>query len=246
MLLPARPFAFDIMAAQQRQPETPVFFEDLQRLPPGRHSVPAEEVARQQRLRLMNGMLDAVGEQGYVATSVADVLARAGVSRRTFYEHFADKEACFLQAFDHVVRVTRELFENASAGHARWPESLRAGLDVLLHTVAENPRVARACLVEILAVGYEGVRRREAALEPFQGFFEGGRDEAPEGVVIPATVTETLVGGIVETVSGRLMRGEAERVPELLDPLMYWSLVPFVGPEAAAEVAGTADAATAR
>ena len=96
------------MTLEDQPPAPPVFFEALQRLPPGRHSVPAEEVARQQRLRLMAGMLDAVGEQGYVATSVADVLSRAGVSRRTFYEHFADKEACFLQAFDHVAAVSRD------------------------------------------------------------------------------------------------------------------------------------------
>lgn len=218
------------MALDEQPPAPPVFFEDLQRLPPGRHSVPAEEVARQQRLRLMAGMLDAVGEQGYVATSVADVLSRAGVSRRTFYEHFADKEACFLQAFDHVAGVCRDAVRASFTGHTRWRDALRAGLDVFLRTAAANPRVARACLVEILAVGHEGVRHRDTAMEPFQRFFETGRNEAPEGVVIPDTVTETLVGGIVETVSTRVMRDEAERLPELLDSLVYWSLVPFVGP----------------
>ena len=229
-----------IMALEDQPPAPPVFFEDLQRLPPGRHSVPAEEVARQQRLRLMAGMLDAVGEQGYVATSVADVLSRAGVSRRTFYEHFADKEACFVQAFDHVAAVCRDAISASFAGQTRWRDALRAGLDVFLRTAAANPRFARACLVEILAIGYEGVRHRDAAMEPFQRFFESGRDEAPAGVLIPDTVTETLVGGILETVSSRIMRGEADQLPELLDSLVYWSLVPFVGP---AEAMGEASAA---
>jgi AcrR family transcriptional regulator len=223
------------MALDDAAPQLPVFFEDLRRLPPGRHSVPSEEVARQQRLRLMAGMLDAVGEQGYVATSVADVLSRAGVSRRTFYEHFSDKEDCFLQAFDHVATIGREAVGDAFRKEDGWRRAVRTGLSTFLHTAAANPRFARACLVEILAVGPEGVRRRDAATEPFQRFFAQGREQAPEGVRIPETVAETLVGGILETVSARVMRDEADRLPELLDALVYWSLVPFVGPiEAAA------------
>jgi AcrR family transcriptional regulator len=224
------------MSLDHPAPALPVFFEELQRLPPGRHSVPAEEVARQQRLRLMAGVLDAVGEQGYVATSVADVLSRAGVSRRTFYEHFSDKEDCFLNAFEHVAAITRDAVRNAFQTHDDWRRALRSGLDVFLRTAAENPRFTRACLVEILAVGHEGLRRRDAAMEPFQRFFDAGRREAPDGVTIPETVTETLVGGILEMVSGRVMRGEADELPGLLDALVYWSLVPFVGPrEASAE-----------
>jgi len=141
----------------------PVFFEDLKRLPPGRHSIAVEEVARQQRVRLMGAMLDAVGEQGYIATSVADVLVRAGVSRRTFYEHFTDKEDRYLQAYDHVARVLTDAVQDVLRGHEHWQDAVRAGLDLFLRTVAENPRIARAALIEILAVGPEGVRRREAS-----------------------------------------------------------------------------------
>ena len=208
----------------------PVFFEDLKRLPPGRHSIAVEEVARQQRVRLMGAMLDAVGEQGYIATSVADVLVRAGVSRRTFYEHFTDKEDCYLQAYDHVARVLTDAVQDVLRGHEHWQDAVRAGLDLFLRTVAENPRIARAALIEILAVGPEGVRRREASLTPFEEFFEMARELAPAGAAIPGTVTETLVGGILETISARVMRDEAHRVPELLDQLVFWSLVPFVGP----------------
>jgi AcrR family transcriptional regulator len=208
----------------------PVFFEDLKRLPPGRHSIAVEEVVRQQKMRLMAGMLDAVGEQGYIATSVADVLSRAGISRRTFYEHFSDKEDCFLRAYDHVTGMLLAAVSTALVGHRRWPDAMRFGLDVFLRTVAANPRFARACLVEILTVGPEGVRRRDASLMPFQQFFEMARELAPAGASIPETVSETLVGGILETICSRVMRDEAGRVPELLDQLMFWGLVPFVGP----------------
>lgn len=225
-------------------PRPPVFFEDLQRLPPGRHSVPTEEVARQQRERLMAGMLDAIGEQGYVATSVADVLARAGVSRRTFYEHFSDKEDCFLQAYDHVVRILTEAIREVVADLSDWRAAIRDGLQLLLVTVAEHPRLARACIVEILAVGPEGMRHREAAMAPFQGLFEAGHQAVAGAAPLPPTVAETLVGGILETITARVMRGEADQVPRLLDDLYYWSLVPFVGPAEAAEAVGRSSRVT--
>lgn len=209
---------------------TPVFFEDLKRLPPGRHSIAVEEVARQQRVRLMGAMLDAVGEQGYIATSVADVLTRAGISRRTFYEHFSDKEDCYLQACDHVAGVLTEAVGHALADHRRWQDSMRAGLDLFLRSVAENPRFARAMLVEVLAVGPAGFARRDSWLTPFQQFFEVARGLAPAEAAIPETVAETLVGGILETITARVVRDEADRVPELLEQLMFWGLVPFMGP----------------
>ncbi len=209
---------------------TPVFFEDLKRLPPGRHSIAVEEVARQQRMRLMGAMLVAVGERGYIDTSVADVLSRAGISRRTFYEHFSDKEDCYLQAYDHVAGVLTEAVGDALQDHRRWQEAMRSALDLVLRTVAENPKISRAMLVEVLAVGPAGVRRRDASLAPFQQFFELARELAPAEALIPETVNETLVGGILETITARVMRDEAERVPGLLDQLMFWGLVPFLGP----------------
>jgi AcrR family transcriptional regulator len=193
-------------------------------------------------------MMSAVGEQGYLATSVADVLGRAGVSRRSFYEQFSDKEDCFLQAHDHVTQVTHDAVVELLRGEqSSWREGLRSALDLLLRTAAANPRYARAWLVEVLAIGPEGLRRRDAAIAPFQRFFEAGRAEAPDGVPVPETVAETLVGGIIETVATRLMHDEAERLPELLDQLVYWGLVPFVGPiEAAAAIESRALTAPAR
>jgi hypothetical protein len=98
--------------------------------------------------------------------------------------------------------------------------------------------------VEILAVGPEGIRRRDASLAPCQRFFQGGRERAPSGTTIPETITETLVGGILETITARVMRDEADQLPALLDQLVYWGLVPFVGPvEASSELGDQAVAA---
>jgi AcrR family transcriptional regulator len=224
-------------------PAPPTFFEELDRLPPGRHSVPADEVARQQRQRLLAAMLDAVGEQGYLTTSVADVLGRAGVSRRSFYEQFSDKEDCFLHAHDHVTRVGHDAVVEILSDQPSWRDGLRATLDLLLRTAAANPRYARAWLVEVLAIGPEGLRRRDAALAPFVRFVDGGRAEAPDGVAIPTGAAETLVGGILATFAARLMHDDAEQLPDLTDELVFWGLVPFVGPaEAASALAAPATA----
>ena len=211
----------------------PTFFDDLGRLPPGRQALPAEEVVRQQRERMMAAVLDAVGEQGYVATTVADILARAGVSRRTFYEHFDDREACFLRAYDHVAQILSTAMLDLLSTNERWAEGLRDALDLFLRTVAAHPRLARACLVEILAAGPGGLDRRDASLAPFQQFIETGRSAAAEPATVPETVAETVVGGIVATVSMRVLHGKAATVPELLDQLVFWAMVPFAGPEQA-------------
>jgi AcrR family transcriptional regulator len=213
----------------------PTFFDDLGRLPSGRQVLPAEEVARQQRERMMAAVLDAVGERGYIATTVADVLLRAGISRRTFYEHFDDLEDCFLAAYDHVAAILSaamlELLRDRRP--QRWAHGVRAALDLFLLTVAAHPRLARACLVEILAAGPAGVARRAASLEPFERFVEAGREIAEDPATVPDGVAETVVGGILETVSMRVLHGRADTAPQLHDQLTYWAMVPFVGPVAA-------------
>jgi AcrR family transcriptional regulator len=226
------------MATAEPIPAPPTFFADHGRLPPGRHRVPAEEVVRQQRERLLAAMLDAIGEQGYLATSVADVLTRAGVSRRSFYEQFSDKEDCFLRAHEHVTRVAHQAVADALRDAPGWRDGLRTALDLLLRTAAAHPRYARAWLVEVLALGPEGLRRRDAAIAPFRRFADRGRAEAAPGVTVPTIVAETLVGGIIETVTARLLHDEAQRLPELLDELVYSGLVPFVGPVEAAAALG--------
>jgi hypothetical protein len=110
---------------------------------------------------------------------------------------------------------------------------VRAALDLFLLTVAAHPRLARACLVEILAAGPAGVARRAASLEPFERFVEAGREIAEDPATVPDGVAETVVGGILETVSMRVLHGRADTAPQLHDQLTYWAMVPFVGPGAA-------------
>src|SRR4051812_47162239 len=130
-------------------------------LPRGRHAAPREVVRSSQRGRMLAAMAGAVGEKGYGAVAVADVIARAGVSRKTFYEHFANKQECFLAAYDAGVEVMLDAIDEAIRAAA--PDSIAvatAGTRCYLETLAANPAFARTFLVEVLAAGPEALERR--------------------------------------------------------------------------------------
>lgn len=132
------------------------------RLPRGRHGLSRDEVVADQRLRLVIGMAEACGERGYVATSVADVLKRAGVSRETFYERFGSKLDCFLAALDFVGSVLVGELATAVGGDGDNVERFERALVVYLTTLADHPSYARLFLVEAHAAGVEALARRAA------------------------------------------------------------------------------------
>jgi AcrR family transcriptional regulator len=132
------------------------------RLPRGRHGLSREEVVADQRLRLVVGMAEAAGEGGYVATSVAEVLKRAGVSRETFYEQFGSKLDCFLAALDFVGEVLVGQLATAVGGRGGTIERFERTLGVYLTTLADHPSYARLYLIEVHAAGAEALERRAA------------------------------------------------------------------------------------
>src|SRR5437870_37717 len=105
-------------------------------LPSGRHHLSRETVRESQRRRLLDAITGAVAEKGYEATTVADVISRAGVSRATFYEFYSDKDECFSAAYDSVIDQLLQGVSSAYLGDAPWPERIRAGLHALLRYLA--------------------------------------------------------------------------------------------------------------
>lgn len=204
-----------------------------QRLPRGRHGLPRRFIVHNQRERMLLAVAEAVAEQGYATTTVADIISRARLSRRTFYEHFADKEECFLAAYDTVVEQLL-----AGVGHAyeqadTWPQKVHDGLHAFLFALAAEPAFACMCIVEVVAAGAEARGRRDAAMRVFVDFLEPGRAEAPKGLVVPALASEIIVGGIYEAIYARLLRGEASSLVDMLPELLSCALVPFIGHRAA-------------
>lgn len=136
-------------------------------LPRGPHRLAHEEVMASQRGRMLDAIAQAVAARGYAATTVADVIGRAGVSRKTFYEHFADKEACFTAAYDAGVEVLVATMTSAGEGIDDPVQLTRARVRAYLQTLAAEPAFARTFLIEIGAAGPRALRRRDAVHDVF-------------------------------------------------------------------------------
>jgi AcrR family transcriptional regulator len=212
---------------------------ELARLPPGRHGLPREFVAHNQRERLIAGLAEAIAENGYAGTTIAHITRHAAVSRRTFYEHFASKDECFVAAYDTVMAQLRERVGAAFDQEDDWPYAVRAGIGAMLHFLAAEPNLARLCMVEALVAGPVVVERYDAAIQSFVPYFQTGREGRPPEVLsrLSPTTEEALVGGMVSLISRRIIAGKAEELEELLPDLVEFTLTPYVGSEEAAELA---------
>ena len=196
------------------------------RLPSGRHGLTREAVVASQRSRLIEAMAQVVADKGYAATTVADVVERAGVSRRTFYEQFADKEACFLAAYDAGLaavlgRVGDAVEVNPAAG---WRERARVGVEAFLALLASQPAFAQALQVEVLTAGPAALDRRSGMLVMFAGIWrnvhERARAEEPALPALPDEVFTILSAGFEELVRDCIRTRGAAALPELADPIL--------------------------
>lgn len=188
-----------------------------------------------QRRRILQAMIEVVAERGFQETRVVDVIEIAGVSRKTFYEQFSSKEDCFLATYDallvNLIGDTARGFE-AEAG-APWAERVAGGLHELLSHLAEHADEARFAIVEVLAAGPKALARRDAALRQFMGFLDAGRAESP--VELPALTSLSVAGGLNELLYSEVLKGSASRLPGQLPDMIFWIVLPYLGPERAGE-----------
>jgi AcrR family transcriptional regulator len=195
--------------------------------------LPREAVTESQRQRILQAMIEVVSERGYPDTRVVDVIGVAGVSRKTFYELFTSKEDCFLATYDVLLGTllgdTARGFESKPG--APWAERIATGLGALLDDLAEHPDEARFAIVEVLAAGPRALARRDAALRQFTGFIDAGRAES--SVELPGITSLSIAGGINELLYSEILHGAASRLPSRLPDLMFWIVLPFLGPERA-------------
>jgi len=203
-------------------------------LPGGRHGLSREVVAESQRVRLLRAMTDTVGRRGYRDAHITEVVDRAGVSRRTFYEQFEGKEECFAAAYelslDWLLEQTLEAFE----AEDEWADGLRASLAALLEALTKKPYVARVCFVEILAAGPHAVRRRDEAMRGLLPLFESAPTEVPRTLRIFESLGMGRVADLGEVLHREIAAGRTGELPALLPELTYMMVLPFLGPEAAA------------
>jgi AcrR family transcriptional regulator len=203
----------------------------------GRHSLPADLVAHDQRERLLAALATDVAEVGYNKTTVTRIIGIASVSRRTFYENFADKEACFLAAYDALDEYIAGVMKEAAEEEKEWPEQVGATFFALVDFLASRPNFARLYLVEAAAVGEGMASRREATADRFIALLEPGREYRGEGRPLADGIEEALVGGVVTLLARRILAGEAERLDEVLPSVVEFALAPYLGGEEAHRLA---------
>jgi AcrR family transcriptional regulator len=207
------------------------------KFPSGARKLPSDLVSAVQRERLIAAMLRAASELGYRETNVQDVIERAGVSRPTFYEHFANKEDCFLAAFDATAeRLCDRIGAAAAKGGDNLRNRLRFGLETLLHFAATEPEAARTLVVEARAASPDAVMRRDALLDHFADCIDTQVRELLPDAPSPSPITAAgIVGGIEALLYSRLNKGEVDDFDSLLPSTMYFLVLPFEGHEAASE-----------
>jgi AcrR family transcriptional regulator len=208
-----------------------------ERLPPGRHGLPRVFVAENQRERLLNGVVEAVAEHGYNATTIASITAAANISRRTFYEYFEGKEDCFGAAYEMIEAHVLDLMLTAPGAGEPWPDRVRARLSALLDVLSRDSAVARCFLVEPLAAGGDVAGRYREAMQLLAGAL---RPEPLPSELNMEVRDQALVGGIATLIVRRLNAGGAARLPDLLSDLVELALAPYLGREEAKRQASAA------
>ncbi|HEU5253906.1 MAG TPA: TetR/AcrR family transcriptional regulator [Solirubrobacterales bacterium] len=219
--------------------ESPEYPPELARLPPGRHGLPREFVAHNQRERLIAGLAEAVAENGYAGTTIAHITRHAAVSRRTFYEHFNSKDECFVEAYDVVMAELRKRVGEAFEQEDAWPQAVRAGIAAMLEFLTAEPHLARLSMVEALVAGPVVIERYDDAIQSLVPYFQAGREGRSEEILagLSSTTEEALVGGMVSLISRRVFADRTDELESLLPDLVEFTLTPYLGSAEAAKVA---------
>jgi AcrR family transcriptional regulator len=201
----------------------------LRRLPPGRHGLSREFVTRNQRERLIAGTIAAVAEHGYRDTSVTQIAAAAGVSRRTFYGYFKTKEECFSSTYDLFERHLLEALADGGEKPRSWSAKVRARVTTLLDFLAANPDLARFSLVAPPSAGGEIAERGRAFLKGLVDQLTEGHP-APRGAGDdPALELEAMQGSIAAVLTGAVQVRDDETLADTAPQLVELVLAPFVG-----------------
>jgi AcrR family transcriptional regulator len=190
-------------------------------------------VAELQRARMLHSAVQVVSEEGYGQMSVARVTGRAGVSRRTFYEMFGDREACFLAAFDQAVSDIQTLTVAAWERESSWRRQIRAALGALLGFLDEEPGIGSLVVVEALGAGPRVLAHRSNLLSGLASVIDLGRSQSGR-YRPPALTAEGLVGAVLGIIHARLLETPREPLTNLLSPLVGMIIAPYLGPTAAA------------
>jgi AcrR family transcriptional regulator len=198
-------------------------------------------VAASQRARLLEAVGRAVADRGYAAATIDHIVRGAGVSKKTFYEHFADKEECFVAAYEAAAEELLERVRDAHGSSDDWLDRTRAGIRAYLHWLAAEPALARVFLIEVAAAGPRAAEARERMRDRYAVLMrelqEGARADMPALPRLPEEVFHAAVAAVDELVARRIREARARDLPQLEQILLYLQLALLAGPEVAASAA---------
>jgi AcrR family transcriptional regulator len=212
-----------------------------------------ERVMDIQRARILAAMVEVCAERGAANVSVAHVVERAGVSRRTFYELFADREQCFLAAFDDALARATRCVREAYDPRAKWVERVRTALIAALQFLDVERAAGQLLIIGSLGAGHTALERRRRAVAQMIALVDQGRTESKAGEELPPLTAEGIVGGVLSVLHARLLvprdggldsptstvpgtretAGGGDSLLQLAAPLMSMIVLPYLGPAAA-------------
>lgn len=177
-------------------------------------------------------MTTAVGEQGYAQTTVADVIAIAGVSRKAFYEHFANREECFLETYDAIIAEGVRRVAGAYRSAGSRTDAIASGIEALFTRAIQSPLEVRIVLVEIGAAGSAGAERRELLMGTYEQLLREGIGLERGSGTIPNPILRALVGGVTHVLHSWVSVGRERRLKKLVPDLVDWFTSYYPAPEA--------------
>lgn len=190
-------------------------------------------VIEMQRRRLLSAIGELVADEGLEGASVGQICKRAGVSRRTFYEIFEDREACLLAAFEEAVQRIAENVLPAYKRERKWSARVRAGLIALLRQLDSEHCLARLCVIETPRAGPDVLERRKRVLDAVTAAIDEGSAESKHGSVLSPLAAQGVVGGVLSVIHAHLLQDGRQSLVELVNPMMGMIVHPYLGPAAA-------------
>lgn len=191
------------------------------------------QVAQIQRARILTAMFEVACELGAASVSVAHVVERSGVSRRTFYDTFTDREDCFRAAFEDALAFASERVLPAYCAESKWRDRIAAGLTALLEFLDEEPTIGRLLIVESVAGGRQTLERRNEVLKQLACVVDEGRGQSASIGSPPPLTAEGLVGGALAVIHARIAQAEREPLVGLANQLTSMIVLPYLGSAAA-------------
>jgi AcrR family transcriptional regulator len=198
------------------------------RLAPGPQGVPRDEVQRVQRERLVAAMAHVVATRGYEETTVEHLLVQAGVSRRTFYELFDDREDCFLAAYDEAMRRVLRVVTDAYLDGDVPERRIEAALEAFLELLASEPELARMCVVEVFAAGTRARERRAAVMERLAHLVQHALSELRGDDKLDRLSAQALVGAVHELIYLPVDRRDSAALRGMASDIVATQVAPLV------------------